>query len=151
MSKNWKIGQLVKRGGELLIFFWFSSYREFVVRVVVFVCPPKNVKKKRNMSNLSKSGQGFTGKFVKNTSPASKKRRQGTLQPIHTIHTIQLIQLKWCQQVRSGTYFLHAPGTKMTWVHKQTPSNYFPLYHLLSYIIVPSILLYLPQSFIIVC
>ena len=66
---------------------------------------------------MSKTGGGFTGKLDKNTSPASKKRRQGTLQPIrsiHTIHTIQLIQLKWCQQVRSGTYFLHAPGVRMT-------------------------------------
>ena len=60
------------------------------------------------MSKLSKSGKGFTGKLVKNTSPASKKRRQGTLQPIQLI---QLIQLKWCQQVRSGTYFYTRRGS----------------------------------------
>ena len=53
-------------------------------------------------------GKGFTGKLVKNIGPANKKRRQGTLQPIHTIHTIHM---KWCQQVRPGTYFYTRRGS----------------------------------------
>ena len=46
------------------------------------------------MTNLSKSGRGFTGKFVRNISPANKKRRQGTFQPIQPIQLIQPIHTK---------------------------------------------------------
>ena len=80
------------------------------------VLSPKKSKQKnmRRMSKSSKSGRGFAGKLVKNTTPASKKRRQGILHTIHTIQPIQpiqTIQTKWCQQVRPGTYFYTRRGS----------------------------------------
>jgi hypothetical protein len=46
------------------------------------------------MLKSSKSGRGFTGKLVKKTGPANKKRRQGILQPILLIQLIQPIHTK---------------------------------------------------------
>ena len=35
------------------------------------------------------------------------------------------IPRKWREPVRPRTYLPHAPGVRMTWVRKQTPSNYY--------------------------
>ena len=101
--QNLKIGQLVKRGGELLIFFLFSSYRVFLyVLLFLFVC--------------------FPSKFAKNTAPAIKKttiqelrefnRSQST--PVNASYTQPAVRHKVVFGPRLGTTLLHAPGTKMT-------------------------------------
>ena len=46
-----------------------------------------------------------------------------------------------CHQPRLGTTLTHAPGVRMTWVHKQTPSN-----HLWEFFLRKSIIIFRPNK-----
>ena len=107
-SENRAVGE---KGGGLLIFFLFSSYRMFCLRFLVFVCM-------------------LPSKFAKNTAPAIKKGDPGTQRTQSTAVTLSQRQLHSASgasqsgvRPASWNHPSSRAGDQDDVSYKQTPSN----------------------------